>query len=102
MAFFRQGVFARCDRLRTHETDTDGRARNVECGGSPPLFAARACPGVLHAFEEASDWARQASPKDGGGKPPHSTSAEASRALAEWVRDALGSSPRLVLPQPKM
>ncbi len=21
---------------------------HVECGGSPPLFAARACPGVLH------------------------------------------------------
>jgi hypothetical protein len=21
---------------------------HVECGGLPPLFAARACPGVLH------------------------------------------------------
>jgi hypothetical protein len=61
----------------------------MECGGLPPLFAARTCPCVLHTFEDASDWARQASPKDGGGKPPHSTWAEARRALAECVHEAL-------------
>jgi len=45
----------------------------VECGGLPPLSAARACPGVLHLFAKAEDRARQASPENSGGKPPHST-----------------------------
>jgi hypothetical protein len=49
--------------------------RPVECGGLPPLFAARACPGVLHAFVDASDRARRASPEYSGSKLPHSTCA---------------------------
>jgi len=47
--------------------------RDVECGGLPPLFAARACPGVLHAFSDAEDRARRASPEYSGSKLPHST-----------------------------
>jgi hypothetical protein len=47
--------------------------RDVEGDGSPPLFAARACPGVLRAFSDAEDRARLASPEYSGSKLPHST-----------------------------
>ena len=45
----------------------------VECGGEPPLFAARACPGVLQAL--ATSKAAVASPGEegAGASLPHST-----------------------------
>ena len=57
----------------------------VECGGLPPLSAARACPGVLLAFGYASDRARQASPENSGSKLPHSTWCGATDNPSEWL-----------------
>jgi hypothetical protein len=66
---------------------------HMECGGLPPLFAERACPGVLRAFASAWDWARQASPKNSGSKLPHSTWAEAPRVLGAWLHSRQESLP---------
>src|ERR1700683_1466745 len=69
-------------------------AARVECGGLPPLYAARACPGVLHAFPDASDRAGQASPEDGGSKLPHSTWPEAALQWATYcLRMPRGAGP---------
>jgi len=38
----------------TIHLDRQDSSEHVECGGLPPLFAARACPGVLLAFNRRS------------------------------------------------
>jgi hypothetical protein len=46
------------------------RRHPVECGGLPPLSAVRACPDVLHAFDDATDCATQPPSQVSAGKLP--------------------------------
>ena len=56
------------------------------CCNIGPITNADGRLGVPRALGDASDRARQASPENSGGKPPHSTWCEATRDRSEWLR----------------